>query len=94
MLRDQNLTRDSSCNLQQSDKTTISTYGTISHNLNFGLNRNFIGKFRVADVSQPIIGVRFLKHYKLFVNHTNNSLNNFNRLLFNEMLRTKVNILK
>ncbi|KAH0568626.1 hypothetical protein KQX54_021312 [Cotesia glomerata] len=50
MLRDQNLTRDPSCNLQQSDKTTISTYGTISCNLNFGLNRNFIGEFRVADL--------------------------------------------
>lgn len=76
MLQDQNLKRDPSCHLQQSDKTKIPTYGNMKLNLDFGLNRKFEEKFRVADVNQPILGACFLKNNKLFIDYTNNSLKN------------------
>lgn len=47
--------------------TIISTYGTVTLNLNFGLRRDFTWRFVVAVVEKPIIGADFLAHFGLLV---------------------------
>ena len=53
--------------LQAVNNTTIATYGTCSLTLDFGLRRQFRWVFVIADVSKPILGADFLKHYGLLV---------------------------
>ena len=53
--------------LQVVNNTTIATYGTRSLTLDIGLRRTFRWVFIVADVSKPILGADFLKHYGLLV---------------------------
>lgn len=43
----------------------IRTFGTKKLNLDLGLRRNFLWNFIIADVSKPILGSDFLKHYHL-----------------------------
>lgn len=43
----------------------IRTFGTKKLNLDLGLRRNFEWNFIIADVSKPILGSDFLKHYHL-----------------------------
>ncbi|GFT38507.1 retrovirus-related Pol polyprotein from transposon 297 [Nephila pilipes] len=47
--------------------TIISTYGQLLVTLDLGLRRVFKWPFIIAAVSQPIIGVYFLRHYELLV---------------------------
>jgi hypothetical protein len=47
--------------------TTIPTYGWLPLSLNLGLRRDFIWRFVVADVTQPLIGADFLSNYGLLV---------------------------
>ncbi|KAJ8937728.1 hypothetical protein NQ318_017119 [Aromia moschata] len=50
------------------------TYGTRFMCLNFGLRRDFVWRFVIADVAKPIIGVDFLAHYGLLVDVGNGRL--------------------
>ncbi|GFU83139.1 hypothetical protein TNCV_3737501 [Trichonephila clavipes] len=43
------------------------TYGMVRKELNLGLRRPFIWTFIIADVSSPIIGADFLKHFNLLI---------------------------
>ena len=47
--------------------TTINTYGLVHLQLDFGLRREFIWRFVVADVTKAIIGVDFLANFNLLV---------------------------
>lgn len=51
--------------LVAANNTVIHTYGPIKLHLDFGLRRDFIWKFTVADVYRPIIGVDFITYYGL-----------------------------
>lgn len=51
--------------------STINTYGYKVLCLNFGLRRQFVWKFIVADVKQPILGMDFLAEYNLLVDPRN-----------------------
>ena len=53
--------------LQAVNNTTIATYGTCSLTLDLGLRRTFRWVFIIADVSKPILGADFLKHFGLLV---------------------------
>ena len=53
--------------LQAVNNTTIATYGTCSLTLDLGLRRTFRWVFIIADISKPILGADFLKHYGLLV---------------------------
>lgn len=56
-------------NLTAANGTKINTYGEPMLDVNIGLRRSFPSrfpwKFVVADLKQPIIGLDFLRHYKL-----------------------------
>ncbi|XP_076384453.1 uncharacterized protein LOC143263180 [Megalopta genalis] len=52
----------------------ITTFGTTTLTLDFGLRREFTWRFVVASVSKPIIGVDFLYHYGLLVDIRNRRL--------------------
>ncbi|XP_024869034.1 uncharacterized protein LOC112452847 [Temnothorax curvispinosus] len=45
--------------------STITTYGWVTLQPEFGLRRAFPWRFVIANVSQPIIGADFLAHYRL-----------------------------
>lgn len=60
--------------LYAANNTKIRTYGTRVINCNIGLRRRFLWSFIVADVTQPIIGSDFLKHFGLLVDMKNNQL--------------------
>ena len=45
----------------------ISTFGTKSRTIDFGLRRRFQWVFIIADVQTPIIGADFLRHFNLLV---------------------------
>jgi hypothetical protein len=53
--------------LYAADGSTIHTYGWLPLTLNLGLRRNFTWRFVIADVTTPLIGADFLKHYGLLV---------------------------
>ena len=57
----------SSLVLQAANKTPIRTFGQRSLTLRLGLRRTFPWIFVLADVSQPIIGADFLRHFGLMV---------------------------
>lgn len=54
--------------------TSIRTYGQKLIKLDLGLRRNFSWPFIIADISQPIIGADFLKHFELLVDLRNKKL--------------------
>ncbi|GFY10331.1 hypothetical protein TNCV_2630091 [Trichonephila clavipes] len=47
--------------------TKIPAYGMVRKELNLGLRRPFIWTFIIADVSSPIIGADFLRHFNLLI---------------------------
>ncbi|GFT24728.1 transposon Tf2-9 polyprotein [Trichonephila clavipes] len=49
------------------NNTKILAYGMVRKELNLGLRRPFIWTFIIADVSSPIIGADFLKHFNLLI---------------------------
>ncbi|GFU66219.1 retrovirus-related Pol polyprotein from transposon 297 [Trichonephila clavipes] len=49
------------------NNTKIPAYGMVRKELNLGLRRPFIWTFINADVSSPIIGADFLKHFNLLI---------------------------
>jgi predicted aspartyl protease len=55
----------SNLSLYAANNAIIKTYGTKQIKVELGLRRNFLWNFYVADVSGPIIGADFLKHYGL-----------------------------
>jgi hypothetical protein len=61
-------------NLYAANGTTIPTYGSTSRSLDYGLRRDFMWRFVIADVQLPIIGVDLLTHYGLQVDCRDNRL--------------------
>lgn len=53
--------------LYAANGTEIKTYGQKILNLNLGLRRDFKWSFLLADVTKPIIGADFLRHFDLTV---------------------------
>ena len=60
--------------LQAANKTRICTYGQRELTVCIGLRRSFKWSFILADVSQPILGADFLRHYGLLVDLRTNRL--------------------
>ena len=54
--------------LSAANDSRIRTYGTLLLRLQFGLPRDFLWRFIVADVTEPIIGADFLTHFQLIPN--------------------------
>lgn len=72
MLRERRARTD--YNLCAANGSTISTYGFVHYNLDFGLGRIFPWRFVVADVTKPIIGVDFLNFYHIIIDCSNKRL--------------------
>lgn len=70
--------------LYAANNTPISTYGTKLITLNHNLRRPFSWPFIVADVSTPIVGVDFLKHFKRI--YLNFSLRYIHEILYRDSL--------
>lgn len=66
--------RPSSIFLYAANGSKIPTYGQKLIDINLGLRRNFQWTFVIADVSTPIIGADFLKHFGLILDLKNNRL--------------------
>ncbi|GFU59169.1 retrovirus-related Pol polyprotein from transposon 297 [Trichonephila clavipes] len=62
-----NKSPQSNFSLFAANNTKIPAYGMVRKELNLGLRRPFIGNFIIADVSSPIIGADFLKHFNLLI---------------------------
>ncbi|GFX31192.1 retrovirus-related Pol polyprotein from transposon 297 [Trichonephila clavipes] len=62
-----NKSPQSNFSLFAANNTKIPAYGMVRKELNLGLRRPFIWTFIIADVSSPIIGADFLKHFNLLV---------------------------
>ncbi|GFX36791.1 transposon Ty3-I Gag-Pol polyprotein [Trichonephila clavipes] len=62
-----NKSPQSNFSLFAANNTKISAYGMVRTELNLGLRRPFIWTFIIADVSSPIIGADFLKHFYLLI---------------------------
>ncbi|GFU43368.1 retrovirus-related Pol polyprotein from transposon opus [Trichonephila clavipes] len=62
-----NKSPQSNFSLFAANNTKIPAYGMVRKELNLGLRRPFIWTFIIADVSSPIIGADFLKHFKLLI---------------------------
>lgn len=60
--------------LTAANGTKIKTYGVRMIEASIGLRRSFPWKFIIANVNQPILGLDFLRHYKLLVDPANNCL--------------------
>lgn len=60
--------------LYAANNSKIQTYGTKTFNLDFGLRREFIWKFLIADVQHPIIGADFLEKFGLLIDVRNRQL--------------------
>ncbi|GFS60878.1 retrovirus-related Pol polyprotein from transposon 17.6 [Trichonephila clavipes] len=58
------------------NNTKIPAYGMVHKELNLGLRRPFIWTFIIADVSSPIIGADFLKHFNLLIDLKKKDLSN------------------
>lgn len=63
-----------SLRLFSASNAPIKTFGTTSVSLDLNLRRAFKWNFVVANVSQPIIGADFLKHYGLVIDLKNSCL--------------------
>ncbi|GFT52600.1 uncharacterized protein TNCV_3765101 [Trichonephila clavipes] len=73
-----NKSPQSNFSLFAANNTKIPAYGMVRKELNLGLRRPFIWTFIIADVSSPIIGADFLKHFNLLIDlrkKSNPSLN-------------------
>ncbi|GFV80232.1 gag-Pol polyprotein [Trichonephila clavipes] len=57
----------SNFSLFAANNTKIPAYGMVRKELNLGLRRPFIWTLIIADVSSPIIGADFLKHFNLLI---------------------------
>ncbi|GFV84462.1 transposon Tf2-9 polyprotein [Trichonephila clavipes] len=57
----------SNFSLFAANNTKIPAYGMVRKELNLGLRRPFIWTFIIADVSSPLIGADFLKHFNLLI---------------------------
>ncbi len=64
----------SNVTLRAANNSFINTYGFKQLTLNFGLPRPLTWRFRIADVTQPIIGADFLLQHKLLVDLTHKRL--------------------
>ncbi|GFW26812.1 transposon Tf2-9 polyprotein [Trichonephila clavipes] len=62
-----NKSSQSNFSLFAANNTKIPAYGMVRKELNLGLRRPFIWTFIIADVSSPIIGADFLKHFNLLI---------------------------
>ncbi|GFU34035.1 transposon Tf2-6 polyprotein [Trichonephila clavipes] len=62
-----NKSPQSNFSLFAANNTKIPAYGMFRKELNLGLRRPFIWTFIIADVSSPIIGADFLKHFNLLI---------------------------
>ncbi|GFU37442.1 retrovirus-related Pol polyprotein from transposon opus [Trichonephila clavipes] len=62
-----NKSPQSNFSLFAANNTKIPAYGMVRKELNLGLKRPFIWTFIIADVSSPIIGADFLKHFNLLI---------------------------
>ncbi|GFW64723.1 transposon Tf2-11 polyprotein [Trichonephila clavipes] len=62
-----NKSPQSNFSLFAANNTKITAYGMVHKELNLGLRRPFIWTFIIADVSSPIIGADFLKHFNLLI---------------------------
>ncbi|GFS61473.1 transposon Tf2-9 polyprotein [Trichonephila clavipes] len=62
-----NKSPQSNFSLFAANNTKIPVYGMVRKELNLGLRRPFIWTFIIADVSSPIIGADFLKHFNLLI---------------------------
>ncbi|GFW59948.1 hypothetical protein TNCV_4864031 [Trichonephila clavipes] len=62
-----NKSPQSNFSLFAANNTKIPAYGMVRKELNLGLRRPFIWTFIIADVSSPIIGANFLKHFNLLI---------------------------
>ncbi|GFU58213.1 hypothetical protein TNCV_697231 [Trichonephila clavipes] len=62
-----NKSPQSNFSLFAANNTKIPAYGMVRKELNLGLRRRFIWTFIIADVSSPIIGADFLKHFNLLI---------------------------
>ncbi|GFW11866.1 hypothetical protein TNCV_4100771 [Trichonephila clavipes] len=62
-----NKSPQSNFSLFAANNTQIPAYGMVRKELNLGLRRPFIWTFIIADVSSPIIGADFLKHFNLLI---------------------------
>ncbi|GFV11186.1 transposon Tf2-6 polyprotein [Trichonephila clavipes] len=62
-----NKSPQSNFSLFAANNTKIPAYGMVRKELNLGLRRPFIWTFITADVSSPIIGADFLKHFNLLI---------------------------
>ncbi|GFV26023.1 gag-pol polyprotein [Trichonephila clavipes] len=62
-----NKSPQSNFSLFAANNTKIPAYGMVRKELNLGLRRPFIWTFKIADVSSPIIGANFLKHFNLLI---------------------------
>ncbi|GFW84246.1 retrovirus-related Pol polyprotein from transposon opus [Trichonephila clavipes] len=57
----------SNFSLFAANNTKIPAYGMVHKELNLGLRRPFIWTLIIADVSSPIIGADFLKHFNILI---------------------------
>ena len=64
----------SNVTLRAANNSFINTYGFKQLTLNFGLPRPLTWRFRIADVTRPIIGADFLLRHKLLVDLTHTRL--------------------
>ncbi|GFW80105.1 retrovirus-related Pol polyprotein from transposon 297 [Trichonephila clavipes] len=62
-----NKSPQSNFSLFAANNTKIPAYGMVRKELNLDLRRPFIWTFIIADVSSPIIGADFLKHFNLLI---------------------------
>ncbi|GFT31795.1 retrovirus-related Pol polyprotein from transposon 297 [Trichonephila clavipes] len=62
-----NKSPQSNFSLFAANNTKIPAYGMVRKEPNLGLRRPFIWTFIIADVSSPIIGADFLKHFHLLI---------------------------
>ncbi|GFT73462.1 transposon Tf2-9 polyprotein [Trichonephila clavipes] len=71
-----NKSPQSNFSLFAANNTKIPAYGMVRKELNLGLRRPFIWTFIIADVSSPIIGADFLKHFNLLMTLRKKDLSN------------------
>ncbi|GFS86417.1 retrovirus-related Pol polyprotein from transposon 297 [Trichonephila clavipes] len=77
-----NKSPQSNFSLFAANNTKIPAYGMVRKELNLGLRRPFIWTFIIADVSSPIIGADFLKHFNLLIDLKKKSLVDVETSLF------------
>ncbi|GFX86826.1 transposon Tf2-11 polyprotein [Trichonephila clavipes] len=77
-----NKSPQSNFSLFAANNTKIPAYGMVRKELNLGLRRPFIWTFIIADVSSPIIGADFLKHFNLLIDFKKKRLMDVETSLF------------